>query len=50
VFFLEIFNEGKGPGFRRGFGFGVPVLGQGIGQLLEAPAAPFLANLPRQAA
>jgi hypothetical protein len=42
--------ESEGVGLRCGLGFGVPILGQGIRQILEAPAAPFLANSPRQTA
>jgi hypothetical protein len=44
----KVLDKREGGGFRCGFCFGIPVLGQRAWQILEAPAAPFLANLPGQ--
>ena len=49
-FFLWVLNKGEGAGLRGDLSFWVPKLDQGIGEILEAPAAPFPANLPGKAA
>jgi hypothetical protein len=38
---FKVGDQGHGAGFRSGLGSGIPVLGQGIRQILEASAPPF---------
>jgi hypothetical protein len=45
---LQVFNKGEGTGFRCGFG--IPKPDKDIGEILEAPTVPVLANLPGQTA
>jgi hypothetical protein len=47
---VKLPEKGEVSGLRGGFGFGVPKLDQGIREILEAPTAPFPANLPGKAA
>jgi hypothetical protein len=49
-FSLQVFNKGKGTGFRGNFALGGPVPGQGIGKVLKTLTLLFPANFPGQTA